>query len=93
MKGKRWYGTDCQSTNEKNGNNMTRRTTGTKSERANGGSRGEEGALVPENIHREGEKHDSQTVSEQSTYDAVYATSYIQAGDVAPDESNKSNNP
>jgi len=92
MKGKRWYGTDCESTNEKNENKMTKMNTDVELAKGNRDSpRGV--ALVPENIHREGEKHDSQTVSEQSTYDAVYATSYIQAGDVAPDESNKSNNP
>jgi len=48
---------------------------------------------IPENTHPKDEKHDSQTVSEQSTYDEVYATSYTQVDDAIHDESNKSSNP
>lgn len=66
----------------------------TKGYRVMGNEKCDEGRSgIPANTHPKDEKHDSQTESGQSTYDAVYATSYTQAEDAVHDESNKSSNP
>ena len=49
--------------------------------------------VVPEHTHQKDEKHATQTVSAQSTDDEACVTSYKQADDVVPDESNRSSNP
>jgi hypothetical protein len=58
-----------------------------------GEQKNDNGKRIPENTHPKDEKHDSQTESAQSIDDAAYATSYTQADDAVPDESNKSSNP
>jgi len=48
---------------------------------------------VPESIHREDEKRETQTVLERSIDDEVCVEFYKSTDDVNLDESNKSNNP